>query len=191
MTAKAGIRLPDCPARPNCVFARPPPVIRTTAGRSTRSISFRANPVHLSSVDFGDPKTKTPFAQRYKDTLRDCRISGFHLMIALLRPSDEGKRFIEAHLKDYERTPEVMSFMQLRGTLKRRALRPRGGRIREVQKLADAGGRKGPRRPPSTRPARNSARAEFDYKDVESAELADEFVRKHAPEQVDAKKKMG
>ena len=77
-------------------------------------------------------------------------------MIALLRPSDEGKQFIDAHLKDYERTPEVMSFMQLQRYAERRALRPRGGRIREVQETGPRRG-KGRSSPlPSTRPARNS-----------------------------------
>ena len=134
------------------------------------------------------PKTKTSFAERYKNTLRDCRISDFHLMIALLRPSDEGKQFIEAHLKDYERTPEVMSFMQLRGTLNDG---PSGREIAEFAKsknwptpgegkvlafALDATGKE-------------LGRAQFDYKSADSHKQAAEFIRKYAPEQVDAKKK--
>ena len=134
------------------------------------------------------PKTKIPFAKRYTKALRDCRLSHLHMMVVLLRPSDDAKQFIDAYLKDYERTKEVMSFLELRGTF------GDGPSGREVAEFAKSKNWPTPEDGKVLAVALDATgkelgRAEFDYKDVESAELADEFVRKYAPERVDAKKK--
>ncbi len=135
-----------------------------------------------------ETKTKTPFADRYKNALRDCRLSHFHMMVILLRPSDEAKQFIDAHLKDYERTKEVMSFLELRGTL------DDGPSGREVAEFAKS--KKWPMPQDGKvlavaldETGKELGRAQFDYRDAESAARAAEFIRKYAPERVDAKKK--
>ncbi len=134
------------------------------------------------------PKKNLTFAQRYEKTLRDCRLSNFHVMVILFRPSDGAKQFVDVNLMDYAKTKEVMSFMQLQGQVGEGAA---SAEIAEFGKLKswptpekekvfacaiDANGKE-------------LGRIEFDPKDPQSPKLAAQFVRKYTPKQADAKKK--
>jgi len=134
------------------------------------------------------PDRKVPFTERYERTLRDCRLSGFHMMIILYRPADGAKEFIDANLLDYDTTKEVASFMQLTKTVGGDGSDPDVAEYAQQHKwptptagevfacAIDATGSE-------------LGRIELAPKSTEAATRAVEFVRQHAPEQIDAKKK--
>ena len=84
------------------------------------------------------PETKISFAERYERTLRDCRLSHFHTMVILFRPSDDTKRFVDVNLMDYEKTKEVGSFMQLQGQVGDEPANAQIARVWSIEGLADA-----------------------------------------------------
>ncbi|MBN2294775.1 MAG: thioredoxin family protein [Pirellulales bacterium] len=132
------------------------------------------------------PKKKPlSFVQRYEKNLRDCRLSNFHAMVILFRPSDDTKKFVNVNLMDYEKTKEVSSFMQLQGD---------GSANTEIAELAKE--KNWPQPEPGKvfvcaldARGKELGRIEFDPKDPQSQKQAAQFVRKHAPKRVDAKKK--
>jgi len=134
------------------------------------------------------PQRKIPFAERYAGILRDCRSSNFHVMVILMRPSDDTREFVDANFMDYETTREIMSFMQIQGQVGDQSPDP------EVAEFARS---KNWPLPENGRilafaidPAgRELGRIEIDSKDPAGAKLASDFVRNHAPVQVDAKEK--
>lgn len=131
------------------------------------------------------PERKMPFAERYAAILRDCRLSHFHAMVILTRQSDM-QRFIDANFMDYETTKEVMSFMQIQGKIGDKSADP------EIEEFARS---KNWLLPESGRivaiaidpEGRELGRIDLNPTDPGATELASEFVRKHAPVQVDAK----
>lgn len=131
------------------------------------------------------PENKISFSDRYERTLRDCRLSGFRMMIILHGPSDAAKEFVDANLLDYNTTEEVSSFMQLTRKIGEdpdvsEFARTQNWPIPEEGKIfacaIDGSGNE-------------IARIMLDSKTSDSPERAAQFVRKHAPKQVDAKKK--
>jgi hypothetical protein len=109
-------------------------------------------------------------------------------MVILMRPSDDTRRFVDANFMDYQTTTEIMSFMQIQGEVgdqppgpdvaefarSKNWPLPGNGRILAI--AIDPAGRE-------------LGRIEIDAKDPAGAKLASDFVRKHAPVQVDAKEK--
>jgi hypothetical protein len=134
------------------------------------------------------PERNIPFAERYAGILRDCHLSNFHAMVILFRPADDARAFVDANFVDYQTTREIMSFMQIQGGVGDKAPGlevaefarsrnwplPENGRILAV--AIDPAGRE-------------LGRIEIDSKDPAGPKLASDFVRKHAPVQVDAKEK--
>ncbi len=134
------------------------------------------------------PATKTSFAERYAKVLRDCRLSHFHAMVILFRPSDDTKRFVDVNLMDYQTTKEVSYFMQLQGQI---------GDDSATAEIAEFGRSKNWPTPEKGRvfacaidaAGKELGRIEFDSKDPDGPKLAAQFIRKHAPTPADAKKK--
>jgi hypothetical protein len=134
------------------------------------------------------PERKIPFGERYAGILRDCRLSNFHALVILMRPADDTRRFVDSNFMDYETTREIMSFMQIQGPVgdqspdpevaefarSKNWPLPENGRILAI--AIDSAGR-------------DLGRIEIDSKDPAGAKLAADFVRKHAPVQIDAKEK--
>jgi hypothetical protein len=134
------------------------------------------------------PERNIPFAERYAGILRDCRLSNFHAMVILMRPSDDTRQFVDANFMDYQTTREIMSFMQIQGEVGARSPDrevaefarsknwplPENGRI--LASAIDPAGRE-------------LGRIEIDAKDPAGAKLASDFVRRHAPVRVDAKER--
>ena len=135
-----------------------------------------------------EPERKIPFAERYAGILRDCRLSNFHALVILMRPSDDAQQFVDANFMDYSTTREVMSFMQIQGQV---------GDLSPGPEVAEFARSKNWPLPEKGRilalaigPAgRELGRIEIDSKDPTGPKLATDFVRKHAPVQVDAKEK--
>jgi len=134
------------------------------------------------------PEGKISFAGRYEKALRDCRLSHFHAMVILFRPSDKTRQFVDANVLDYRKTKEVGSFMHLQGQV--------GGESASLG-IAEFGQSKSWPMPEKGRvfacaidpTGKELGRIEFDSTDPEGPTLAAQFIRKHAPQQVDAKKK--
>ena len=133
-------------------------------------------------------KADRSFSGRYKRLLRNCRLSNCRLMIVLSRPSDETRQFIGANLADYNRTQEIMGFMRLQGKT------GEGSAGRDVAEFAKSRDWPMPEAGKVLAFALDATgkelgRTEFDCEDAEGPDLAAEFIRKYAPEQVNAKKK--
>ncbi len=132
------------------------------------------------------PDRNIPFAERYAGFLRDCRLSNFHAMVILMRPSDDTRQFVDANFLDYQTTREIMSFMQIQGEIGKQ---PPGPDVAEFARsknwpLPENGRILAIAFDPA---GRELGRIEIDSKDPAGAKLASDFVRKHAPVQADAK----
>ena len=146
-----------------------------------------SRPLHISRL-WRKPAVKTSFVERYAKVLRDCRLSHFHAMVILFRPSDDAKRFVDVNLMDYQKTKEVSYFMQLQGQI--------GDDLASAD-IAEFGRSKGWAMPEKGRVfacaidavGKELGRVEFDCKDPGGPKLAAQFVCKHAPKPADAKKK--
>jgi thioredoxin family protein len=134
------------------------------------------------------PKRKSSFADRYEKTLRDCRLSNFHAMVILFRPSDDTKQFVDANLLDYDKTKEVSTFMQLTEKVGDESASP---------DIAEFGHSKNWPIPDKEKvfacamdpTGKELGRIELDSKAPEGPKLAAQFIRKYAPKPVDARKK--
>ncbi len=134
------------------------------------------------------PERKVTFHERYERTVRDCRLSHFHPLVILFRPSEDTEQFINTNLMSGAKTKEIYTFMQLKLPLEedpedseiaqfvqsRNWPAPDQGQV-FVCALGDTGEELG--------------RIVLDATDSDSAQVAAEFIRKHATPQLDAKKK--
>jgi len=133
----------------------------------------------------GRSSAKT-LAERFRTRLRDCSLSGFHLMAIISNAS--GDSFVDANFMDYEKTKEVSSFMQIRVATGEKASPPADVEFAKKKNW------------PS--PGENEVfacafdvngnelgRIEIVVDNNRAPEIAAKFIREHAPKQVDAKKK--
>ena len=134
-----------------------------------------------------NPERKSSFAERYDVTLRDCRLSNYGAMVILYRSGAQMSEFVEAHLIDSGKTKEVMTFMQIKGSLDNDS-------GPEIVKFAQS---KHWSLPDNEKvfalamdPAsRELGRIEIDAKDPASPKRAADFIRQHAPVPADARQK--
>lgn len=68
---------------------------------------------HLDGRSKPAQTEKRPLAERFGRILRDCRLSGFHLMVIRPGPTDAAQEFAEDKLIDYAENEQVARFMQL------------------------------------------------------------------------------
>lgn len=144
-----------------------------------------ARPLTISRL--WKPSAKVSLAKRYGNLMRDCRLSNFHAMVIVYRPSKPATQFVDANLMDSGKTKEVASFMQFQARLDNSTtkesvefLKSQGWDAPAVGSVLacaiDATGKE-------------LARIEIDSSDPEAPELAAKFVRQHAPARVDAREK--
>lgn len=127
-------------------------------------------------------------AKRYQKTLRDCSISGFHVMVILSSEAEGTTRFVERHFVDYETNEDIARFMQVAVARGQHDLDPAEaeflkkrkwqfpGKDRVAAYAIDASGKE-------------QGRLEVDVTDEGAANKVAEFIHQHAPPQVDAEKK--
>jgi hypothetical protein len=156
--------------------------------RSLEEFSLRRGESRPRAVSrLWKPNRKISFSERYKTTLRDCRLSNFGAMVILFRPVGDMKQFVDANFMNYDTTKEVMAFMQIQGSLD-------GESEPEITKLAHSKNwplpEKGRVFALAMNPAgREVGRIEIDTKDPSGPKRAADFIRRQAPPPVDAAKK--
>jgi hypothetical protein len=131
---------------------------------------------------------RKPLAARYKSTLRDCGLSGFHLMLIVADDADEVTEFVEENFMDYETNDDIPRFMQIAITGEQNVLDdgdkaflnerkwPLPSQDRIFACAVDAKGNE-------------LGRLEIKASDTGAAEAAAAFIHRHAPSQADAEKK--
>jgi hypothetical protein len=129
---------------------------------------------------------KLSFAERYERTLRDCRLSHFGAMVILFRPADSTKQFVDTHLESYATTREAMAFVQIEGSLGDES-------GPEIEKFATSKNWPLPENGKVFAVAMDPAgqelgRIKIDVKDPAAPKLASDFIRRYAPQPVDARK---
>lgn len=134
------------------------------------------------------PALKRTFADRYSMTLRDGALSNFHTMVILHPPSKQIADFVKINLVNFATNKENGAFMQILGEV------GTGPRNQEVMELARSKNWPIPKDGKISALALDGSgkelgRLEIDPTGEASPKLTAEFVRKHAPKQVDAKKK--
>jgi hypothetical protein len=135
----------------------------------------------------GRPERKVSFAERFKGVLRDCGLSNFGAMVILYRPVEGAKQFVSANYMSHDTTKEVMSFLQIDGSLggesgpdiaafarSKNWPLPENGKVFALA-MDPAGHELG--------------RIEIDVKDPAGPKRAAAFIREHAPAPVDAMQK--
>ena len=58
-------------------------------------------------------QTKLPLVKRYRATLRDCALSGFHPMVVVTNEDPSVTAFVDKHFRDYETNSDVYAFMPI------------------------------------------------------------------------------
>jgi hypothetical protein len=134
------------------------------------------------------PARRVSFAERYAKTIRDCRLSHFHAMLILFRPTDDAKRFVDTNLVAYGKTPEVTSFIQIQGYV---GDEPTNAEVVEFGQARNwpmpAEGKVFACAIDAT--GKELGRIELDCKAADGPDSASRFVRQYAPKADDAKKK--
>jgi RNA polymerase sigma factor (sigma-70 family) len=133
------------------------------------------------------PERKISFAERYDETLRDCRLSNFGAMVVLFRSDAQMNEFVEANFMNSDTTKEIMAFMQIKGSLGDES-------APEIAKFARS---KHWPLPDNERvfalamdPAgRELGQIEIDAKDPAGPKRASDFIRQYAPAPADARQK--
>lgn len=141
---------------------------------------------HLAQTPL--PSGRQSLAERYKTTLRDCRLCGFHLLVIIADDANAANEFVQHNFMDYETNADIPRFMQfviggeknvLDGAdaafVKERNW-PFPGQGRIFACAIDANGDE-------------SGRLEIDVSNEEAAEAAAAFIHRHAPPKVDAEQK--
>jgi hypothetical protein len=135
----------------------------------------------------GRPTRTVSFADRYKGTLRDCRLSNFGAMVILYRPDEGAKEFVTVNFMSHDITKEVATFMQIDGSLVGESgpdvaafARSKSWPLPEKGKVFAL----------ATDPAGHEVgRIEIVVKDPAGQKRAAAFIRQHAPAPVDARQK--
>jgi Thioredoxin-like len=135
----------------------------------------------------GRPTRTVSLSERYEGILRDCRLSNFGAMVILYRPNAGAKQFVSANFMSHDTTKEVMSFLQIDGSLSGESgpdiaafarskswPLPKNGKVFALA-MDPAGHELG--------------RIEIDVKDPAGPKRAAAFIREHAPAPVDAMQK--
>jgi hypothetical protein len=131
---------------------------------------------------------KVALAERFKNTLRDCALGGFRLMLVLADNDDEVSKFVNQHFVDHETNKDIYPFMQIVVSgdqdgldsadaaflTERNWQRPGEGRV--IAYAIDAN-------------ANVLETLEVDTADAGAIGKVADFIHKHAPAQVDAEEK--
>lgn len=131
---------------------------------------------------------KVSLLERFENTLRDCRLMGFYMMVITCTDEPSSKAFIDRYFKDYVENKEVSTYMQV--VLSEADIQPasadaafaekRGWKMPDHGKVfayaIDGNGK-------------DLGMIEIDLKAKDGAELATAFVNAHVPDKLDAEQK--
>jgi hypothetical protein len=146
-----------------------------------------SRPRMVSRLGRPEREPTTSFAERYRATLRDCRLSNYGPMVILFQPSEDAKKFVDANFMDYEANKDVMAFMQIKGPLA-------GKSAAEISELAHSNNWPLPDKGKVVALAmdpqgRELGRIEIEVKDPAAPKRAADFIRQHASAPADARHK--
>ena len=142
---------------------------------------------HIADRVAASSVTDRPIAERFDRMTRDCRLSGFHLMVIVGGVSAPVTSFIDEQLISPFENKLVSSFMQLQ-VPSINDLSAEGRRFAKARNWPNVGDEEvfacayGPS-------GKEIGRANFSADDPNAADRTAEFVGRHAPKQVDAKRK--